>query len=266
MVTQTYDPGRPGPPLALGIVVLIFGPIFALMMLGRSAVAHLDVANTGPITNHGRVALNSGSTYLVATEAAQPGSQGCKVHQRNGGPVTVNPDSSVDTGTVMWGSEAFVSQGDFFLEKNGVYVVDCPKAGPQVLLIPIKGSMKELGWAMGRWLVAGGLLAVIGLLMIIFRRKKPREVRSLNGPPPPQGAWPPPGPGAPPPGPWAQPPADPWGQQPPGDTWVDPLTQPASSAPGEPWVHPGSSAPVGGGTPYGDQQPPPPPPWATPGT
>ncbi len=108
MVTHAYDPGRPGPPLFLGILVFILGPIFALVMMGRAAITSLDLANTGPVTNHGRVALNADATYLIATEAVQPGTETCKVRQRNGAAVTV--DAS-DPETVMWGNEAFISQG-----------------------------------------------------------------------------------------------------------------------------------------------------------
>jgi hypothetical protein len=197
MVTHAYDPGRPGPPLFLGILVFILGPIFALVMMGRAAITSLDLANTGPVTNHGRVALNADATYLIATEAVQPGTETCKVRQRNGEAVTVDASKPE---TVMWGNEAFIAQGGFYLEENGVYVVNCPKAGPQVLLIPIKGSIKEFGWAMGRWILAGGLLAVMGLLMIIFRRKKPKEIRAYVG----AGVGYVPGPPAPP-GPYDQP-------------------------------------------------------------
>ena len=202
MVTHAYDPGRPGPPLVLGILVFILGPVFALLMMGRSAISHLDIANTGPIVNHGRVALNSDATYLIATESVQPGTRGVQgaPAQRRAGHGG-RPDQR--EGTMMWGDEAFVPQGSFYLEKSGVYVVSCPQAGPQVLLVPIKGSIKEFGWAMGRWLIAGGLLAVIGLLMIIFRRKKPRDVQVLAAPgyqfvPGPPGPPPPPGPYTPP--------------------------------------------------------------------
>lgn len=170
-----YDPGRPGPPLILGIVVFLIGPILAIVGLGKAAVSSLDLSNTGPVVNHSATILHGDATFMFGTPAEMPGSTPCRVRLRNGPAVDVKATSPE---TVSWGTQAYVVQGSFYIEKSGNYVIDCPKAGHTVLLVPVKGTLGALGWSLGKWLLIGALVSIMGLLMMIFRRKKPREVRA----------------------------------------------------------------------------------------
>lgn len=170
-----YDPGRPGPPLILGIVVFLIGPILAIIGLTTAAISSLDVANTGPVLNHEATILHGDSSFMFGTPAERPGDTACRIRLRHGDALEVTATSPQ---TITWGPQAYVVQGSFYVEKSGNYVVDCPRAGDTVLLVPVKGTFGQLGWALGKWLLAGALVSIMGLLMIVFRRKKPREVRA----------------------------------------------------------------------------------------
>jgi len=173
-----YDPGRPGPPLILGIIVLLLAPVVWLGLTAKAAITHLDLEHTGIIGNREPVLLYEGSTYLFATEAQQPGKRDCVVRLRNGPKISVSSVGVAEAGdAVMWGDDAYVPRGSFYTETTGQYIVNCPRAGATLLSVPIKGTTSELGLEMGKGLLAGGLVGLLGLLMIIFRRKKPRERR-----------------------------------------------------------------------------------------
>lgn len=170
-----YDPGRPGPPVIVGILVLLLGPVIALIGLGTAAVSTIDIANAGPALNHQPTILHGDSTFMLGTPVDQPGKGECRVRLRNGPKVEVT-SAGGESNAVAWGDTSYVLHSTFYVEKAGNYIIDCPKAGDTVLLVPMKGSLDDFGWALGKWPLIGALVSLLGLLMIIFRRKKPREV------------------------------------------------------------------------------------------
>ncbi|MEZ5096881.1 MAG: hypothetical protein R2731_12650 [Nocardioides sp.] len=59
-------------------------------------------------------------------------------------------------------------------DEAGGYTVACKKAGKQLVMIPFKASMTELKYRTLATYAFAGLSFVGGLLMVIFRRKKPK--------------------------------------------------------------------------------------------
>ena len=160
--------GRSGPPLWLGLVVLLLGPAVFAVALGWVVISALDLGGaTAPVTNPTVLTAQGGSTHVVFSEAsAKP----CHILRDGGRKESLETIDATESLTVA--GRIYVARGSFTAETTRAVRVECPESGPLLLVLGVQ--TENLGLKIA--LLAAGMLGsfVIGLLMVIFRRRRPR--------------------------------------------------------------------------------------------
>jgi len=262
MAVPTRQP--PGPPLWLSVPMFVVGIAVFVISVAAVTTSILHSIYDAPVFHA------PGSEQLHC----QPGLYAFYVEQGGGnisvgsievrGPAPAQTILPVKPSSTSFSfpknGATFSGDLEFNVTASGTYSISVSSGPAAVVVAPTLTSAAEshLGWALG--VVAGGLVALAGLILFIVglvqRSKSRRAARQFAGQAwggPPGGPWGPPG--APPGTPWG-PPGTPWGPPgaPPGTPWGPP-----GAPPGTPW-----GPPTGPTPPTGWPPPPPPDPAANP--
>jgi hypothetical protein len=153
----------------MGVVVLVVGPIACLLAATLGLVNRLDLDSARTIDNGARQPLHSGMSYVVATSVEKPGTKPCWVR----GPdeekreLESGDDSSASPGAF------FVTRGFTHVNSPGIYQLKCPGAEGQLVLLPVRGNLSVIGLTSSLMVQGAGACVIIGLLMVVFRKKLP---------------------------------------------------------------------------------------------
>jgi hypothetical protein len=168
VIHQLSHPGRNGPPLWLGLVVMLLGPIACTAGAVAVMFTSMDFDSVmTPVRNPTSVTTQEGMTYLVASQ--EPGRRPCFT-QTTGGPR--EPLEPMATESLETGQGTFYSRGGFTADGVAIVQVRCPGAGSQLVVFGMaaKSMMVKMVILFG----LAGLSFIGGLLMVIFRRREPR--------------------------------------------------------------------------------------------
>ncbi len=168
LVRHPGSAGRNGPPLWLGLVVMLLLPI--AFTVGAFVVIFSSM-NFGslmtPVGNPTSVTTQAGMTYVVASE--ELGRRPCytKLGEGPRTPLEAVQPESFDTP-----NGTFFARGGFTADGVAITQVGCPRAGDRLVIF----EMRTGGLALKTVLLFGlaGLSFIGGLLMVIFRRRAPR--------------------------------------------------------------------------------------------
>lgn len=189
-MSDNYE-GRPGPPLWLGLVVMLLLPLFVFGIYGFTITKSIDIKNLITIPNGTSTVLPGDRMYVVLAPDRGRQIGACTITNPAGVEAVQEVPPANQQQLALngrrWRAATAVITGD-----TGGYTVKCKQAGKELVVIPFKASMTELKWrTLATYIFAGGSF-VAGLLMIVFRRKKPKysglqmaRATSRSGPPPP---------------------------------------------------------------------------------
>lgn len=161
-------PARGGPPLWLGLAVMILGPIVFAVAAGGVLLSSLDLGSLRtPVPNPTSLTTHEGMTYVVASE--ELGRRPCYTGQGDG---PRQPMESADPQTIDTPSGTFYARGGFSADELAVVHVGCPGGGDRLLVFRVEtGGLAVKSLVL---LALAGLNFIGGLLMVIFRRRPAR--------------------------------------------------------------------------------------------
>lgn len=162
--------GRSGPPLWSGLVVMILVPILVIGYGIYDLVSKIDLDPSRVRSGHATT-LTKGSGYAIAAP----------VHQRHGRCTVTGPDGKrvpIDGSrkgrTITLHKHTYASVGSFEAGQQGRYRIACAGlAGKPLVLIAVEDGAAGLATGFGWAAIIAGAAFVIGLLMVIFRRRQP---------------------------------------------------------------------------------------------
>lgn len=170
-------PGRKGPPLWLGILVTLLGPalFFGTILMIGMPLATAMTEDLVPAANGRPVTLAEGGDYFVMSPALGDTSAPCTLKQPGAAPVILEepPRSSSSERTVDHQGEPYVMRGYFPLDGGAKVKVTCPQAGERLLLFRWPGGIQHTIKVAAIGTISAGVLFLVGVLMIILRRKNP---------------------------------------------------------------------------------------------
>ncbi len=177
---------RPGPPLAISIVLLVLGVVIfsaGSITVGVSVFRNVTTGNTMTVPGRARFHLSSGN-YLIYESVGTSREGGgdlsidagsVRITGPDGAAVAVNRSTGV-TQTITRGNTDYEGAVDFKIDETGDYAFEVLDARPGRALVA-----RSLGDTFRRalpWILIGGVgfvAAVAGLVMVIVgsvRRKR----------------------------------------------------------------------------------------------